>query len=155
MIKVLSVSRNWLAAHPGSTVSSMSNLMENRSFLARLPREPVGIGATWSDQFKLKVTDPAAGSRHINVRRIYELKQVKDDRATISWKTTRLTPVVDRRILAQLIQCLSPGTILFDLKRGVLVSRTAQVNSTLIAPFGEDTLMSAQTTHELVLSEGD
>lgn len=155
MVKVLSVSRNWLEAHPGSTIESMSNLMENRSFLARLPSQPVAIGATWSEEFMLKVADPSTGARKINLRRIYELKAVKDDRATISWKTTRLTPVVDRRILAQLIQCLSTGTIVFDLQRGILISRTIRVTSTLIAPFGDNTLMSADTTHELVLSEGD
>ena len=96
------------------------------------------------------------GKRHrIKLKKVYSLQKVENHRATISWKTIRLTPVTDPRLLAQLIQRISTGEIVFDIQRGVVVSKTSNIDQTLVGPFGADTLMTARTKHELVLSEID
>ncbi|HAA50154.1 MAG TPA: hypothetical protein DCE43_10575, partial [Planctomycetaceae bacterium] len=67
----------------------------------------------------------------------------------------RLTPVTDPRLLAQLIQLISTGEVIFDVNRGIVLSKTSNIDQTLVGPFGADTLMTARTKHELVLSEGN
>jgi hypothetical protein len=155
LLKVLSVSKTWLKANPGSTFTSMSKSLVNRSFLVPLPDVPVGVGAAWDEAFHVTAIDSDRQQRRIAIKRIYTLEEVADSKATITWKTVKLTPVTDRRILAQLIQVVSSGTVVFDIRRGLLISKTTRIDSTLVGPFGDDTLMTAKTTHELVLSEGD
>ena len=43
---------------------------------------------------------------------------------------------------------------MLDIDRGVVVSKISKIDQTLVGPFGADTLMTARTTHELVLREG-
>lgn len=155
LLKVLSVSKTWLKANPGSTLTSMSKSLENRSFLVPLPAVPVAVGATWDETFHARTIDSARQQKRIAIKRIYTLKQVAKSKATITWKTLRLTPVTDRQILAQLMQVVSSGTVVFDIQRGLLISKMTRIDSTLVGPFGDDTVMTTKTSHELVLLEGD
>ena len=83
------------------------------------------------------------------------MQKVENDRATITWKTIRLTPITDPRLLAQLIQLVDTGKVVLDIARGVLISKTSHIDRTLVGPFGAAPLLIARTKHELLLSEGD
>ena len=45
--------------------------------------------------------------------------------------------------------------MILDIDRGVVISKTSNIDRTLVGPFGADTLMTARTKHALVLAEGD
>jgi hypothetical protein len=115
----------------------------------------VAIGDTWDEPLEATVADEVGKRYKISLRKIYSLKHVKNGLATIVWKTVRLTPITDPRLLAQLVQLISTGEVVLDLKQGVVVSKTSHIDQTLVGPFGADTLMTARTKHELVLRKGN
>ena len=155
LVKVISVSKTWLKANPGSTQESLSRSLQKRGFLVPLPDKPVAIGDTWEEAMQARTADEVGKIHSISLKKVYTLAAVRDGQATITWKTIRLTPVTNPRLLAQLIQLISTGEILFDLQQGLVRSKTSHIDQTLVGPFGADTLMSAKTKHELVLSDAD
>lgn len=155
LIKVISISKTWLDANPGTSNLSLAKSLQKQGFLVPLPNAPVAIGATWDEPLEATTADKVGKRHRIKLKKVYSLQKVEDHRATITWKTIRLTPVTDPRLLAQLIQLISTGEIVFDIQQGVVISKISNIEQTLVGPFGADTLMTARTKHELVLSEID
>ncbi len=155
LVRVISVSKSWLNAHPGNSNQSLAKSLQKQGFLVPLPDKPVAIGDTWDEPLEANAADDVGKRYKISLKKIYSLKQVKNGLATIGWKTVRLTPITDPRLLAQLVQLLSTGEVVLDLKQGVVLSKTSHIDQTLVGPFGADTLMTALTKHELVLREGN
>ena len=155
LVRVISVSKSWLNAHPGNSNQSMAKSLQKQGFLVPLPDKPVAIGDTWDELLEATAADDVGKRYKISLKKIYSLKQVKNGLATIVWKTVRLTPITDPRLLAQLVQLISTGEVVLDLKQGVVVSKTSHIDQTLVGPFGADTLMTARTKHELVLRKGN
>ena len=155
LLNVLSISKAWLKAHPGASNQSLAKSLQKQGFLVPLPEQPVPIGGTWEESHEATTSDRVGKQHRITLKKIYSLQKVEKDRATITWKTIRLTPITDPRLLAQLIQLVDTGKIVLDIDRGVLISKTSNIDRTLVGPFGADTLMIARTKHELLLSEGD
>jgi len=143
LLAVLSISKTWLKAHPGASNQSLAKSLQKHGFLVPLPDRPVHIGATWEETHEAMTSDRVGKRHRITLKKIYSLQKVEKNRATITWKTIRLTPITDPRLLAQLIQLIDTGEVILDIDR------------TLVGPFGADTLMTARTKHSLVLSEGD
>jgi len=155
LVRVLSISKAWLEAHPGNSNQSLAKTLQKQGFLVPLPDKPVAVGASWDEPLEATTADEVGKRHKISLKKIYSLEKVENGRATITWKTVRLTPITNPRLLAQLIQLISTGEVVLDIERGVVVSKTSQIDQTLVGPFGPDTLMTAQTKHELVLSEGN
>ena len=155
LLDVLSISKSWLKAHPGASNQSLAKSLQKQGFLVPLPEQPVPIGGTWEESHEATTSDRVGKQHRITLKKIYSLQKVEKDLATITWKTIRLTPITDPRLLAQLIQLVDTGKVVLDIDRGVLISKTSNIDRTLVGPFGADTLMIARTKHELLLSEGD
>ena len=155
LLNVLSISKAWLKAHPGASNQSLAKSLQKQGFLVPLPEQPVPIGGTWEESHEATTSDRVGKQHRITLKKIYSLQKVEKDRATITWKTIRLTPITDPRLLAQLIQLVDTGKVVLDIDRGVVISKTSNIDRTLVGPFGADTLMIARTKHELLLSEGD
>lgn len=115
----------------------------NKNFLIVFPKKPVQVGESWSDR-KLSATLRVMQGRlplyrEYPILRTYKLDSVKGNLATISLTSASLKPISDPKLEAQIIQRLPSGTIVFDLKRGLIVSRTLKTDRKVIG------LISAQS----------
>lgn len=88
-----------------------------------LPPEPIAVGGTWYSPHDFTCADQDGLQVLIKLRKAYTLQRVSNGIATIGMKTEVLTPVVEPRIEAQLIQELTAGTIQFDLERGRVLNK--------------------------------
>ncbi len=116
-----------------------------RNFLVEFPEEPLKVGEGWTDTYKVKVQLTRRLSQNVTMQRSYELAEVKDNLATIKMRTALITPIADGRILAQLIQMTPSGTIVFDVDRGRLVSRTLTIDKTEFGVIGGNSSMQAKS----------
>ncbi|NOX53012.1 MAG: hypothetical protein GXP27_00960 [Planctomycetes bacterium] len=112
----------------------------SQNFLVVLPKEPVAVGETWTEDFEIQVDDPSTKlKRSVTLRRRYRLEAVEGSIARISYKTALLTPLSDPAIDAQLIQWKPTGTVLFDIDRGLVLLRRAEHDETVVGAFGPRT----------------
>ena len=127
----------------------------NKNFLVQFPKEPQAVGATWTDSLLVPVFVTRTLTRDVKILRRYRLESVDDGVARISVQSAVVTELRDPAVSAQLIQREPAGTIDFDLERGLIVSRTTTIDKTVLAPFGGDTLMHAesQLTERLIESD--
>jgi hypothetical protein len=125
------------------------------NFLVSLPKEAVGVGAVWKDRYQVPVTLGAGKlTQPITLQRQYTLTQVSGSIATITSKTTILTPLNDPQVEAQLIQRTPTGTIEFDLDRGLLVSHHTTVDKTVVNAFGPNSQLQASSETREKLTQG-
>ena len=117
----------------------------HRSFLVVFPQNPIRVGDTWKDTLDVNVTLSPKLKRKVTLRRKYQLVSVENNQATISLVTSVLTPVRDPTVSAQLIQRSPEGTIVFDLKRGFIVSRNLTIDKTVIGALGDQSSMRAKS----------
>jgi len=125
------------------------------SYLLPLPEQPVAIGGSWKDRFDVVLRDNDKNLNRIVIQQNYKLADVKDDRAVIEFQTVVLTPVQNPTILGQLIQREIAGKAIFDLKRGIVISRESGVDNTVVGPFGPQTSMKAKSQYQEKLIEDD
>jgi hypothetical protein len=124
------------------------------SYFLPFPDEPVSVGETWKDRFDILLVDNDKRRIKITIQRNYRLVAVKDGRATIELRTAVLTPVQDPAIAGQLIQREITGNLVFDLERGIVLSRETGVDNTVVGPFGPNSSMRAKSKyHEKLLEE--
>jgi hypothetical protein len=81
--------------------------------------------------------------RDVELSRRYALEQVEGDLATISMKMSVLTPINDPIVRGQLIQRTPSGEIVFDLKRGLIVSRSQKLDKIEVGVAGNDSSVRA------------
>jgi hypothetical protein len=141
--------RNQLAQ--GSTAAPIHDTTPE-SYLLPLPENPVSIGETWKEQFDIVVRDSDKNLVRITIQRSYMLAEVKEGRALIEFRTTVLTPVKNPSIAGQLIQREIAGKAVFDMTRGLLVSREAAIDRTVHGPFGPGSSMHARSQYRETLS---
>jgi hypothetical protein len=127
----------------------------NKNFLVKFPAEPLAVGDEWTDSFTVPVFVTRKLTRDVKILRKYKLDAVEGTTARISVAAAVVTPLRDPAISAQLIQREPAGVIEFDLKRGVIVSRLLTSDKTVLAPFGDDTSMHAESRLTETLVEGD
>ena len=108
----------------------------SHNFLVVFPEDPIAVGDTWTDRLTVQVRASKTLLRPVTLLRRYELTSVEDGVATISLKTSVLTPVRDPDIRTQLIQRTPAGTIRFDINRGVILSKTLTLDETEVGLFG-------------------
>jgi len=127
----------------------------SHNFLVKFPNKSIAVGETWSDRISVQVRITKSLTRPITLVRRYSLKSVKGSRATISMSTRILTPIRDPKILTQLIQRTPTGTAVFDIDRGVIVSRTTNINQRQVGGITGKSLMTvvSKRTEKLVTPE--
>ena len=121
-----------------SSKAGQNNLEKN--VLITLPDGPVQIGDRWRERFQITVLIDGKLPLPIQMLRRYSLKSVEQNRATISVSTSVLTPVTDPIISAKLAlqQSQTTGTIVFDLERGMMISREVKSDEQTIGFSGLD-----------------
>lgn len=124
----------------------------SHNFLVMFPKESIAVGHTWSDRITVRVRATRTLTRPITLLRRYELKSVKGNRATIAMETRILTAIRDAKILTQLIQRTPTTTAVFDIDRGLIVSRTMEINQRQVGGITEKSSMHVVTrrTEKLV-----
>ncbi len=113
-------------------------------FFVEFPERAVAVGDSWTQDFEVRVAETNSKlTRTIKMRRRYWLKSVEGDVAEITFKTAPLTPIFDPTTEAQVAQVRLEGTLRFDVRRGVLLSRQASYDGLVVAAFGPQTAMRA------------
>lgn len=120
----------------------------SRNFLIEFPEQPIQVGESWENTFKVNVRVGQKLKQPVTMQRSYELVKVENDLATIKLRTVLITPIRDGMILAQLIQMTPEGTIVFDLKNGRMVSRTLTLDKTEVGVIGKNSSMHAKSKRE-------
>lgn len=115
----------------------------SNNFLVPLPKNPLKVGESWSDQIEVKVTVAKGLTRNVAILRRYDLKSVSGNVATIDTVSTVVTPVKDPAINGQLIQRTPSGTIVFDMEAGRIVSYELKTDKTEVGVFEENSSMRA------------
>jgi hypothetical protein len=126
-----------------------------KNVLIPFPSEPVAVGETWTDSFTTPVYVTRKLKRDVKILRKYTLRSIEGPLARISIDTVAVTPLREPAIRAQLLQREPSGTIDFDLERGVIVARQATIDKTVLAAFGDDTSMHAESLMTERLVEGE
>jgi hypothetical protein len=117
------------------------------SFFVPLPEQPVAVGESWKDLYSILLRDDDKNLHKITIQRSYRLVGVNEGRALIEFRTAILTPVPNQWIAGQLIQRELAGKVVFDIDRGLIVSRESSVENTVIGPFGPRSSMHAKSLY--------
>jgi hypothetical protein len=121
---------------PRGEVSSITPLIEIKQMpsdpkqvasdvLLKLPEEPLAIGGSWKEDAVIQI--PLQGSdrltKAVKVQRRYTLKGVQNQLATIDMQSKVLTVLEDPEEQMQILRRTPQGSLLIDLRRGLLVSK--------------------------------
>lgn len=117
------------------------------SFFIPLPEQPVAVGESWRDRFDVVLRDDTKNHFKITIQRVYRLAGIENDRARIEFHTAILTSIPNPSIGGQLIQRELSGKVVFDMARGLIVSRESGVENTVVGPFGPRSSMQAKSHH--------
>ena len=115
------------------------------------PAEPVAIGTGWKEEFEVPIRVSDKLSRSVKMLRQFTLTNVEGALATIRFDTRVLTPINDADQQLQLIRRPSNGEIVFDLQRGLLVSKAISLNQSVVNFGGTASLMSLKLKHSETL----
>lgn len=123
-----------------------------RNFLIPLPEEPAAVGHRWDQRFEGRVSLGGENlKRSVTLRRRFKLVAVEGDLATISVRTTVLTPLRDPQALTQLATREPRGEIVFDVAAGRLVSHRSWADGQVLGFAGANSLFKATSRQSLTL----
>ncbi|MCA9040559.1 MAG: hypothetical protein KDA65_09460, partial [Planctomycetaceae bacterium] len=125
------------------------------NYLVNFPKNRVKIDERWAQTYSVPVAVDRKLQQDVRLKREYRLRSVENGIASITFKTSVLSSIHNPMIAAQLIQNTPSGTIEFDLERGLIVKRTAELDNTEFGFSGENSSMRAvsKTVETLVNSE--
>lgn len=112
----------------------------NAIICVRLPDEPVAAGGKWNEPLQVTVQLKAGGTKSIEARRHYKLKEVASGIATIGVDYQILSPI-NAHIEAQLIQRLMKGSVKFDISKGRILSQRFDVDKRVLGYAGATSSM--------------
>ena len=120
-IAVFSIEKN------GKIIGRVSDLSES-SFGAGevtvpLPSKPVSLGHSWYVPTVMNATDETAKHIRLKARINYQLSKVENNNAFITFRTEVLTPIKSEKIRSTIMQQMTDGYIVFDIKRGYPIKR--------------------------------
>ncbi|MBI1348457.1 hypothetical protein GC163_19460 [bacterium] len=121
-----------------------------QNFLVTMPVEPVGVGATWKEQFYVTVTAQGLPPQRVSLQRQYQLTKLDGNVATISLKTQLLQVVNNPQIHLQLLNMTPTGEIEFDLAKGHLLSQRISDSDQIVGALGPQSVV--QSTMDFVES---
>ena len=106
----------------GKIIDRKSNLRQDNfgagNVTIPLPEEAIPIGHKWNVPTILQATDDQNQNKKLKARILYELARVKGDHAYIKFRTEVLTPVTSEKIKSTIMQQMTKGYLVFDMKRG-------------------------------------
>ena len=124
-------------------------------YLSPLPAAPVSVGDKWREEYDITIINNGL-KEPIRMRRVFELAAVADGIATIKFRTIVMRPLNEPELEKQIIQQTPTGSIEFHLERGLVLSYTSNINSTVINAFGQQSLLNVTgtSTEKLATVEG-
>lgn len=106
----------------GTIVDRKSNLRKDNfgagDVTIPLPDQAIPIGFKWNVPTIMEATDEHNQNKKLKARIQYELARVKGNNAYIKFRTEVLTPVTSQKIKSTIMQQMTDGYIVFDIKRG-------------------------------------
>ena len=124
------------------------------SFLMLLPEGAVKPGDTWKEEIPLTVRAGVDSTLQVSILRTYRLDKLTGDMAQISFRSSLRSPSRSTVIHSQLIQATPSGSFVFDVRRGVMLSREFRYSETVIGALGAESLLaSVGTQTEVLLAE--
>ncbi len=120
----------------------------SKNFLIVFPEKPVAVGEKWHDN---NLNVPLQVDRSLNlwrdypILRTYHLVSVEDGLATIELSMASMKPIKSPKLQVQMIQRLLNGTIVFDLKKGQIVSRKMTVDNKVFGFAGARSMLHVTT----------
>jgi hypothetical protein len=124
---------------------------ESVSFLMPLPDGAVKSGDTWKEEIPLTVRAGADSTLQVSILRTYRLERLTGDTAEISFRSSLRSPSRSTVIQSQLIQATPSGSFVFDVRRGVMLSREFRYSETVIGALGAESLLASRGTQTEVL----
>lgn len=96
-----------------------------------MPAKKISINHTWTVPGNLSAKDEHGIMNYLDTRVRYTLTKVKDGLAYISFRTEVLTPINSKKVQSKIMQHMTDGTAIFDIKRGLIVRRIVDWNETV------------------------
>lgn len=106
-----------------------------------LPSEPVGIDHIWYSVDEVAARNEDKSIKRIKLRLRYQLVEVKDEKARITFQTEILTPIDDPKIRSQISQRVVHGEVQLDLPRGLTLGKTVHWNDKVQGFQGPESLL--------------
>ena len=107
-----------------------------------LPSKPISLGYRWNVPTVLNATDENRKNIRLKARISYELSKVENNNAFISFRTEVLTPVKSEKIRSTIMQQMTDGYIVFDMKRGYPLLRHVEWDEKAQGFEGADSLLT-------------
>ena len=104
---------------------------ENRIAIP-LPKDPIAVGERWDIETPIEIQLHEGTVKKIAAGQRFTLDSVRNDVATISFRTIIRTPINDPKIESQIIDKDPSGSLKLDLKTGRLISQQTEVNKHVI-----------------------
>lgn len=150
------------------TIDNRGNLIKRADRLKRpegtptntiaivLPDRPLAIGESWTSPYDLTATDGEGHVRTLKARHKLTLRSVTDHTAVLENATQILSPIDDPALEAQVVQAEQSGEIVFDLRRGRIVSQTSKLDKEVFGFQGEESKLhyTAQFSERLIEADG-
>lgn len=121
------------------------------SFLMLLPEAPVQVGDTWKEEIPLTVRAGVDSTLQVSILRTYRLEKLEAGVAHVSFRSSLRSPSRSTVIHSQLIQATPSGSFVFDVQRGLMLSREFRYSETVIGALGAESLLSSFGTQTEVL----
>lgn len=118
------------------------------------PSEPIEIGKSWSEKIQVVLqVDPNNPKlkQNFNVQTIYQLKSVKDGLAEITLNTIVRPRPTAPLLRGKIMPYLPQGTILFDTRRGRIISRAELTDRRELGVGGPKTVMMIENRKQETL----
>jgi len=97
-----------------------------------LPANPVAVGESWTEPFKVDVITAAKLPKTVSLQRTYLLRSIDNGVAEIDIKTAVLTPVQDPLEEGQLIQRTPSGTLRMSIAQGRMLERIMKLDNKVV-----------------------
>lgn len=124
-------------APAAGSAAAMAADASHENYLILLPEQPVAVGETWKERFEIMAREPPEKFPiKITMQRSFKLTEIKEGNATIEFRTVILTPIQNPAISAQLMQRETTGKFVFDVDQGLIVSREATCDRTVLDSLG-------------------
>jgi hypothetical protein len=142
---------NSAAAVQQASAGNGSQPKDPGSFLMLLPATPVKVGDTWKEEIPLTVRAGVDSTLQVTILRTYRLDKLSSEAAHVSFRSSLRSPSRSTVIHSQLIQATPSGSFIFDIHRGLMLSREFRYSETVIGALGAESLLSSFGTQTEVL----
>lgn len=141
----------------GSIIDRKSPLKESTFGVGKvtipLPAKPVALGSQWQVPTLLNATDEMGNQKKLKARILYQLTKVRGPLASIKFKTEVLTPVRSQKVKSTIMQQMTEGTIVFDIKQGRPVAKQVEWDEKAVGFEGGDSMLKyvGKMTEKLIV----